>query len=858
MIRANPANATPSRGDATAGRSSLTMRGARARPKLRSPTAFGGLLQRKCACGGSAGSGHACEECRGKALQRKMEGSPQPIAVAAAPGAMTPALPQGGAGEHAPPIVHDVLRSPGAPLDRATRGFMERRFGHSFADVRVHADATAAASARAVHAQAYTVGRDIVFDSGRYAPQDRAGRGLLAHELTHVVQQRGDAHGAPAGAHEQEADAAARSVEDRPVAVRHASGPGLAKTPNPGWPASSPGSPLGPRVTPQIEQQLIQELQNARMAAPKAPSIPREAIRTFAVAAVIKPNGSVTFVSAYFDQGMVLHAEPQLLAKLESKLAAGDMVAIAIDQLPCNENSANCQAVLRQFRIDPSHGSLRVYVVRALRKAVEGIVTRETATPADMVRPKRAIQRPIGDRFLVQLEEFRRIRLPMLKPGAEMPPAAAPAAAKPSIGPPATGAVAPKGTIGPAPSPLAPKPGAMSPSPPGGKPGAAGFRPEAAAAAELPDVIKPRVGFKDARRWGVGALKLFGPAVLDIINRYTMAKEEAAKIEAWIAAKLESPDMQRRVAEAIDRRRLDIARQQYRGRTMYVSVQFDGSLTNDVLNRITASEPKIEDRDRTTFMRYVHSHGLMGDENSKLWVIISAAIGPVETSESEQLTIEAEALEEDVTAPMSREAGVITAMSEERNRTLAALQQAEKREAAEREAEIDRPAVIADPKKRDQQQQQILGRLQQMAPKQPAAPKKVPQAAPAQQPARPAAPPALMPPQPGPAAPQLLPGAPGAGPIQIAAGQAKGARSWTTSLKSRAEALRNRVGSADPPSHDARRAMVNELKMWRLGMKAKMNEFTAAGRSEAANEIGALIDEYGRALDEIRTQIEVD
>jgi Domain of unknown function (DUF4157) len=77
----------------------------------------------------------------------------------------------------------------GQPLGSEVRAFMESRLGHDFGRVRVHTDATAAASARALDAHAYTQGRDIVFGTGQYAPQTPAGRGLLAHELTHVVQQ---------------------------------------------------------------------------------------------------------------------------------------------------------------------------------------------------------------------------------------------------------------------------------------------------------------------------------------------------------------------------------------------------------------------------------------------------------------------------------------------------------------------------------------------------------------------------------------------------------------------------------------------------------------------------------------------
>ena len=68
---------------------------------------------------------------------------------------------------------------------------MEPRFGHDFGNVRVHFDARAAASARSVNALAYTVGHDIVFSDGAFAPDDPSGRSLLAHELAHVVQQSG-------------------------------------------------------------------------------------------------------------------------------------------------------------------------------------------------------------------------------------------------------------------------------------------------------------------------------------------------------------------------------------------------------------------------------------------------------------------------------------------------------------------------------------------------------------------------------------------------------------------------------------------------------------------------------------------
>jgi peptidoglycan hydrolase-like protein with peptidoglycan-binding domain len=94
-----------------------------------------------------------------------------------------------------PDIVHQVIRSPGQPLDTMTRTFFEPRFGHDFGQVRVHTDTRAAGAALAVGAHAFTVNRHIAFGRGQYAPDASAGRQLLAHELAHVVQQSGGTRG---------------------------------------------------------------------------------------------------------------------------------------------------------------------------------------------------------------------------------------------------------------------------------------------------------------------------------------------------------------------------------------------------------------------------------------------------------------------------------------------------------------------------------------------------------------------------------------------------------------------------------------------------------------------------------------
>ncbi|HEY0184349.1 MAG TPA: DUF4157 domain-containing protein [Rhodopila sp.] len=83
------------------------------------------------------------------------------------------------------------LPGTGAPLEPGTRGFFESCFGRSFGDVRVHVDQAADAAARSIDALAFTIGRDVVFSAGAYSPGTQSGRRLIAHELTHVVQQRG-------------------------------------------------------------------------------------------------------------------------------------------------------------------------------------------------------------------------------------------------------------------------------------------------------------------------------------------------------------------------------------------------------------------------------------------------------------------------------------------------------------------------------------------------------------------------------------------------------------------------------------------------------------------------------------------
>jgi hypothetical protein len=167
-------------------------------------TAQGFALQRKCACGeGSSSLVGECRECNDKEtfVQRKSGSRYE-------------------AGGIAPPIINDVLRSSGQPLNAETRAMFEPRFGHDFSKVRIHSDHRAAEAAESVDAHAFTVGRDVVFGSAQYQPNTGTGQRLLAHELAHVIQQAsgsvyesaGLKVSAPGDRFEQEADRVADSV----------------------------------------------------------------------------------------------------------------------------------------------------------------------------------------------------------------------------------------------------------------------------------------------------------------------------------------------------------------------------------------------------------------------------------------------------------------------------------------------------------------------------------------------------------------------------------------------------------------------------------------------------------------------
>jgi Domain of unknown function (DUF4157) len=141
--------------------------------------------------------------------------------------------------EERSPVLDVVNSGGGSPLDVDTRTDMESRLGHDFGDVRVHNDSRAHDSATAVNAHAYTVGSNVVFQRDKYDPSSTEGKTMLAHELTHVVQQRsGPVDGTPTGGGVQVSDPSDRfETEAAANAERAMSAPTAPTTVSPAGPA---------------------------------------------------------------------------------------------------------------------------------------------------------------------------------------------------------------------------------------------------------------------------------------------------------------------------------------------------------------------------------------------------------------------------------------------------------------------------------------------------------------------------------------------------------------------------------------------------------------------------------------------
>jgi hypothetical protein len=333
----------------------------------------------------------------------------------------------------APAVVRKALCSPGRPLDAATRVFFEQRFGNKFSRVRIHTDAKAAESARALKARAYTVGNDIVFDEGRLAPGTYEGRRLLAHELTHVVQQsRTDQERyRSSGAHVSSAN-----FPDNPQAgVMNRRVIGVARQDAP---------PAGTPLSPEELFQIIVTRRAFTFSRGGAPAVDPAGVgrsvgpqaggrlagwSVFSVVQITDQNGRLVDIgygehTAYGAE----HAEPQALRALENSTAGRDLrggsMLVVVDQFPCPPGQADCMGTLRNFA---RRRGLALDIRVPQRQSVRN--------PAQMASPRSSA---MGS----QRVDFPQVQLVPLDPAQQGPAGGGPGGGGPGGGGPGSGPAA--------------------------------------------------------------------------------------------------------------------------------------------------------------------------------------------------------------------------------------------------------------------------------------------------------------------------------------------------------------------------------------------------------------------------------
>lgn len=210
-----------------------------------------GVLQRACTCGQHTSSnGGECEECKRKRLGTLQRSATNTASLS-----------------DVPPIVYEVIRSTGQPLDAQTRGFMEPRFGNDFSGVRIHTDPKAAESAQSVDALAYTVGKDIVFGDGKFQPQTQIGRRLIAHELTHVVQAGNQDFGIK---NSLEVGAISSAAEEEAERIAHQINGGFTqRNSSLGTLSVSLRRQIDPEIDWSVEQGIIEETESTSRPSPR-------------------------------------------------------------------------------------------------------------------------------------------------------------------------------------------------------------------------------------------------------------------------------------------------------------------------------------------------------------------------------------------------------------------------------------------------------------------------------------------------------------------------------------------------------------------------------------------------------------
>jgi hypothetical protein len=334
-------------------------------------------LQPPCPCG------RGCPKCQSKQPGREHKSLPTSRVQAGDLGQMT-----------APPIVHEVLGSPGRSLDPELRAFMEPRFGHDFSRVRVHSDAAAAQSAHGVNARAYTVGQNIVFGAGSFAPGTREGRRLIAHELAHVVQQTG---ASPVGALQRQPD----SRKDEPAKPQKDASPQ----------AAPPPKAALPDLVVLLSRDDKDSLALATVIAPGAQILRPTSIEDLArqLKAIKGPIGTIYFVGHSLDEGAALGFErpgvkDYVPAERIAKLIRGSIQVESLDFRGCNvaQQPAEVDKIRLALKGTKATGSTCTLVTQASDPI-------KTAGGVEITKPEQLKDPKVKAQFVAGLKKVREL-----------------------------------------------------------------------------------------------------------------------------------------------------------------------------------------------------------------------------------------------------------------------------------------------------------------------------------------------------------------------------------------------------------------------------------------------------------------
>lgn len=269
------------------------------------------------------------------------------------------------AGNSAPPVVGNVLSSSGTRMNKSTRTDMESRFGANFSNVRIHTDQKAADSARSVSAKAYTFGNHIVFNSGQYSPHSNSGKKLIAHELTHVVQQ-----GAVVRREVAETAVSAPPAEPETVVLGNETPEGPTSAPSIEPAEGSPPAAGSPPPSPTAETGVYLEeipapeagstLPEAETATPIEPLMPEppmelsaeEQQRISQVRSNTQQNVTATteLPSAAESVGEAREGVTEPTEEANARAAAGLVAALGMQPEPSPEIEQICQDIYRIIR----------------------------------------------------------------------------------------------------------------------------------------------------------------------------------------------------------------------------------------------------------------------------------------------------------------------------------------------------------------------------------------------------------------------------------------------------------------------------------------------------------------------------